>query len=115
MESILRDELFTTFSKSINTEQHGFYKGRSTTTNLAIHHDYLVKNLEQREQVDVIYTDLSKAVDSVSHELLLHKLNCLGIAGVYMEWIKSYLQARHRCVKICDKVSNVKSVTSGVP
>ena len=115
MESILTDELFTTFSKSIITEQHGFYKGRSTTTNLAIYHDYLVNNLEQREQVDVIYTDLSKAFDSVSHELLLHKLNCMGIAGVYLEWIKSYLQARHQCVKICDKVSNVISVTSGVP
>jgi len=42
-------------------------------------------------QTDVIYTDFSKAFDSVNHSLLLFKLNQLGFPYNLLTWISSYL------------------------
>lgn len=114
-ESIITDELFSCYKHLIVKEQHGFYKGRSTTTNLAVYHDFLINNIEAGYQVDVIYTDLSKAFDSVCHPLLIRKLKAIGILGNYLEWIGSYLEGRCQCVKIGSAVSREISVTSGVP
>ena len=47
--------------------------------------------LERRQQVDVIYLDFSKAFDRVSHEKLLFKLQCLGIGGSLLAWLRSYI------------------------
>ncbi len=48
--------------------------GRSVETNLLIYTNYLSEALENGSQVDAVYTDFSKAFDSVNHELLLEKL-----------------------------------------
>ncbi|KAF2883404.1 hypothetical protein ILUMI_22767, partial [Ignelater luminosus] len=64
MESIITDELFETTKHLIAEEQHGFFRGRSTTTNLAVFCDFLSNNIEAGHQVDAIYTDISKAFDS---------------------------------------------------
>ena len=114
-ESILTDEIFTTFKHYIISEQHGFYRGRSTATNLGVYQDFLISSLEAGYQVDCIYTDLSKAFDSVCHPLLLKKLSEIGFAGNYLSWIKSYLCDRRQCVEVCGTLSREVLATSGVP
>ena len=47
--------------------------------------------LKRRQQIDVIYLDFSKALDRLSHEKLLFKLECLGIVGSLLAWFRSYL------------------------
>ena len=42
-------------------------------------------------QTDVIYFDISKAFDTVSHSILLNKLWSIGIAGTLWSWFKDYL------------------------
>ena len=114
-ESIITDEIFSTFKNYIIPQQHGFYSGRSTTTNLAIYQNFLISSLEAGRQVDCIYTDLSKAFDCVCHPLLLRKLSDMGVAGSYFRWITSYLSCRRQHVTICGSVSREVVVTSGVP
>ena len=57
----------------ISYRQHGFLKKKSTTTNLCNITQYILEGLESKCQVDVIYTDFSKAVDRVSHSILIKK------------------------------------------
>ena len=114
-ESIVTDELFNVFKNCIIVEQHGFYRGRSAVTNLAVYQESLVSSVEVYRQVDAIYTDLSKAFDSVCHSLLIKKLSEIGVTGSYLRWIESYLSDRRQHVNICGSSSHEVLVSSGVP
>ncbi len=48
--------------------------------------------MDSKIPTDVVYLDLSKAFDSVSHNklLLVYKLWMLGIAGPLWQWFKRY-------------------------
>ena len=64
---------------------------------------------------DVIFLDLSKAFDCVSHERLLLKLNRHGIDGPLLQWFKHFLTNRMQRVVIRGKCSDWTSAKSGVP
>ena len=114
-ESIITEEVYNTYRSYMTPHQHGFCKGRSTATNLGVYHNFLVKAVESGKQVDAIYTDLSKAFDSVCHPLLLKKLSDIGINGNYLRWIKSYLSDRRQRVLVGGELSREVVVSSGVP
>ena len=62
-----------------------------------------------------IFLDLSKAFDTVAHQILLHRLELAGIRGKALEVFRSYLQDRTQKVRIGETLSNVKTVEFGVP
>jgi len=66
-------------------------------------------------QTDVIYTDFSKAFDSVNHSLLLFKLNQLKFPCNLLTWISSYSNGRTQRVIFKNAASKLIYVTSGVP
>ena len=51
-------------------------------------------------KVDVIYMDLSKAFDSLNHELLIPKLKCYGLDQHAVDFSRSYLSNRYQCCRI---------------
>ena len=63
----------------------------------------------------MIYTDFSKAFDTVDHARLIQKLNHYGIQNKTLDWIKSYLEGRTQQVKFRGVLSQPFLVTSGVP
>ena len=65
--------------------------------------------------MDVIYTDYSKAFDTVSHNKLLQKLHGLGIQGNAWTWIKEFLTGRKQKVRVNDAFSDWEAVVNGVP
>ena len=76
--------------------QHGFIKGCSTATQLIeVFHD-INSVLDNSGQVDMVYLDFFKAFDSVSHELLIHKLSYFGFHSDLIRWFRAYLTGRRQ-------------------
>ena len=102
-------------NKLFNEYQYGFIKGRSVVLQLLkIIDDWLV-NLENGNQIDVIYTDFEKAFDKVPHKRLLMKLTSYRVDEKLIAWIEAFLCNRMQQVKINGVLSGSKSVLSGIP
>ena len=56
--------------------------------------------IEEGKTFDIIYTDFSKAFDSVAHERLLRKLENVGLNGHLLHWIRTFLTCRVQCVTV---------------
>ena len=63
----------------------------------------------------MIYLDFAKAFDKVDHNVLLKKLEFVGIGGKIHSWLESFLKNRHQQVKVENVLSAPVSVLSGVP
>ena len=59
--------------------------------------------------------DLSKALDTLDHNILIKKLAHYGINSIPLEWFTSYLTGRSQYVEIDGVSSNVLSLSTGVP
>ena len=95
--------------------QHGFIRGKSTTTQLLDVYHEILELVASGNEVDAIYLDFSKAFDKVPHHLLLKKFETLGIRGSLLTWFESYLKDRQQRVVIHGVCSDWLLVTSGVP
>lgn len=103
------------FSKYLSVHQHGFTKGRSTSTNLVTFVEAVAGAIDSNAQVDVIYTDFSRAFDKVSHSVLSEKLAMYGFGGSMLQWLVSYLNNRKFYVVVNGFSSDICNITSGVP
>ncbi|XP_041483858.1 uncharacterized protein LOC121430607 [Lytechinus variegatus] len=116
MESIIRDKITEHIDKHklIYDTQHGFTKGRSTTTNLLEYLEIITKRVDEGTPVDVVYLDLAKAFDTVPHKRLIRKIEAHGIGGKLLQWIKCWLNDRKQRVSTQGAESDWKEVTSSV-
>jgi hypothetical protein len=114
-ERIIYSSIFRQVRHVISDKQHGFLPGRSTTTNLMVLTNELSSVLDKGGQMDVIYMDFTKAFDTVSHAVLLEKLNKIGFNMNLIKLMKSYLKDRTQYVSISNVKSPVYQCTSGVP
>ena len=71
--------------------------------------------MNNREQVDSILLDFSKAFDKVCHRKLLLKLEHYGITGNILGWITDFLSDRTQRVMIRGTFSKSIAVKLGVP
>ena len=62
-----------------------------------------------------IFLDLSKAFDTLSHDILLDKLYAYGIRGLGNSWIKNYLSGRKQYVSYNNTNSAFNDIVCGVP
>ena len=92
----------TVIHTQIFENQHGFFSGRSTVTNLVSIIQFIANALNKSGQVDVIYTDFSKAFDKLDHDLLLKKLSNFGFDCKLLALLSSYLVARRLTVQLLD-------------
>ena len=71
--------------------------------------------MDNGRQVDVDYTDYSKAFDRIDHYSLIKKLRHIGIRGDLLRWFSSYIENRSQAVVINNYMSSWVNVPSGVP
>ena len=96
-------------------EQFGFLQKRSTNLNLITTLHEIVQALSEDKQVDVIYTDMYKAFDSVPHDLLLKKLFNCGIKGKIFRFFQNFLKDRKFRVSINGTFSDSFPIHKSVP
>ena len=96
----------------LNDVQHGFRPGHSCEIQLIITSPDVAHSLDQKEQVDAVALDFSKAFDRVPRNRLLHKLNHYGIHDNLIRWIRVFLTERLQRVVVDGESSERVPVTS---
>lgn len=114
-ERLVHNEVYPAIHSVLINEQHGFVKDRSCVSNLLIFVSHLFESLDDRQQIDAVYTDFQKAFDKIDHKLLLNKIAYNGIRGDLLRWFISYITNRTQKVVVDGFESSPIQVTSGVP
>ena len=117
LEKLIRNRIIEYLENNhlLSPCQSGFRAGSSTLTQLTKAQSFIVDSINQLRCVDGIYTDLSKAFDTISHTKLIIKLQAYGIQGNMLNWIKSFLSDRYQSVSINSILSSKKPCISGSP
>ena len=74
-----------------------------------------LRYLKKQSSIGTIFMDLSKAFDTLNHNLLLAKLNAYGFSFHAIKFIQSYLSKRFERVNINSNFSEWCKVLLGVP
>ena len=76
----------------------------------------MIRNvLDNRKFACGVFIDHQKAFDTISHDILLSKLNHYGIKGVALDLFKSYLSDRTQYATINNERSEVQTIRYDVP
>ena len=101
--------------KILNNAQYGFQKHKSTSLAILDLLNKISQSLKEKNFSCCVFLDLAKAFDTVSHEILLQKLDYYGIRGISNAWFRSYLSKRKQCVSVDGMLSTPQPITYGVP
>ena len=100
-ENCIKTSLLTEVEGYFDRRQHGFLYEKSCTTQMVPFVDNLAVALNNKSRIDVIYFDFAKAFDTVSHDLILHKLKFLyNVDGLMLRFLKAYLEGCEQQVVI---------------
>lgn len=102
-------------NNSLDKSQHGFRKNYSTCSAIADVTNYITEALDKKLVAIALFVDVSKAFDSLNHNILLHKLDYYGVRGVVLNWFKSYLTSRYHYTVINNSRSLCSVMESGIP
>ena len=73
------------------------------------------KEISNGKLVGSAYIDLSKAFNTISHSMLIEKLQTYGVEGDKLVWFIDYLFGQSQIVAMNNVKSNKETIYSGVP
>ena len=83
LEKVVFDQLYNAFQSLFSSNMPGFLRGHSCCTALI--------KMGSKKVIGSIAIDLSKAFDSICHNLLLAKLRTYGVGVEAIDFLDSYL------------------------
>ena len=95
--------------------QYGFRKHYSTDFAIIKLLNKITECFANKEHLIGIFMDLSKAFDTIDHNILMYKLQRYGIRGTSLSWIRDYLSNRKQYVVYQCSESPTSNITCGVP
>ena len=95
--------------------QYGFRKNYSTKLALINLLNDILHMIDDGNIVLGIYLDLTKAFDTIDHDILCDKLSLYGVRGVPLNWFESYLSNRKQFVSVGNHNSSLTTISYGVP
>ena len=117
-EKMLHSRIYSFVTKYnlLSEKQFGFRTNFSTNLAACSVYDEIVNEIDQNLYNCGIFLDLSKAFDTVNHNILVNKLeNYFGFRGRALELMKSYLTNRFQYTKIGNSKSKLLPIECGVP
>ena len=96
--------------------QFGFRKNHSTSL-ASIHHINKISSaIDRLETTARVFLNLSKAFDTIDHQILFGKLERYGIRGLALDWIKRFFFfCRQQFVQFNSTCSSKQTIKCGVP
>lgn len=117
LEKVVANQLtrYLDSNELLYKHQYGFQSGKGTI-HPVVHLINEIGKAKNEDKVAVgVFCDISKGFDTISHSILLSKLEKIGIKDVELEWFKNYLYQREQFVEINGSYSNNKPINRGVP
>jgi retron-type reverse transcriptase len=99
----------------LSCNQYGFMPKHSTYHPMLNLTNKAFSALNSEKHMIVIFCDLKKAFDTCNIEILLKKLQKIGIYGIELNWFRSYLTERWQYVSINNCDSELLRILTGVP
>ena len=117
LEKIIFDQVysFLNINELISKHQSGFRPGDSTIYQLLSITSSIYDSFEKYDETHALFLDISKAFDKVWHDGLIFKLECNGVKGNLLNFLKDYLQNRKQRVILNGTTLEWRSVSDGVP
>ena len=103
-------------NKLFPDNQSGYRKLHSCETAISKIHNDILMMTDKQTNVVLLLLDLSAAFDTISHKLLLQRLEKrYGIKGKALSWFRSYLDGRSFSVRVKSSSSSSCILEIGVP
>lgn len=117
LEKIINNKLLKYLEDNhlINDRQYGFRKNRSTSSAIALITEAIAQKTANREQVNIIQRDVSKAFDKIWHLGLKYKILQLGLPHPLEKILCDYITDRTAKISIGDHLGPEFDLLSGVP
>ncbi len=117
IETTMSNQLVQYFNhnKLFIPQQYGYKKNCSTELAALEMLDRIIEQLNNKLTPINFYLDLSKAFDSIDHDILAYKLEHYGIHNNSLALLRSYLTNRYQYVQVDSVKSNMLEIKSGVP
>ena len=117
LEKLLENRLLILVEKNnvLNDNQYGFRRNRSTTIALFNLSQKVSNFLDNKLSALGIFVDLTKAFDTIDHGILLKKVEYMGVRGIALKWVASYINNRKQYVNFLNENSSYADVVCCVP
>ena len=114
-ERLMQQQINSYISEYLSDFLCGYRQGFSTQHALIKLIESWRKCLDNKGYSGAVLMDLSKAFDTINHELLIAKLHAYGFSRESLELILDYLSNRWQRTKICGNFSSWAELLQGVP
>ena len=114
-ERIIYHQIEQFMKNKLSDQLTGFRKGYSTQKCLVSMIEIWKNIIDKGGYISAIFMDLSKAFDTLNHDLLIAKLGAYGFGTDALRYMRSYLTNRHQRVRINSSYSSWGTITTGVP
>ena len=99
----------------LNPSQFGFRSGLNTFDTLKTFSEEIYSTLDIKHSLLSIFVDITKAFDTVRHDILLQKLYHYGIRGTIHDWFHNYSSHRTQSTKFHNCQSASLTIQYGAP
>ena len=114
-EKLIQRQLNPFFDDRLSDHLCGYRKGYSTQYALLKLIEKWKQFRDEKGYSAAVLMDLSKAFDTINHDLLIAKLHAYGVRGKSLKLLKDYLSSRYQRTKVNGAYSTCEELLTGAP